>query len=412
MGMNVDGFLQKEVVDHASRIELIASENFISDRALKMLGSIFANRLSEGYVFKRCNTGCRNIDEIEKIAVDRAKKLFGCGYANIQPHSGSQANQAIFLGLLKPGDKILSMSLDAGGHLTHGLPSNFSGMWFKPVHYNVDKNSYLIDYNMVEDLAKKHKPKLIIAGYSSYTRELDFKAFRLIADRVGAYFLADIAHIAGIIAAERHENPINYADVVTSTTHKTLRGPRGGMILSNNTDLFKTCDVSLFPGIQSAPLVNVIAAKAVSLGEALGNNYKSYIDQVLKNSKALSETLLKRGFDLLTGGTDNHIVMLNLSKNNITGKVASEMLALAGITCNKNLIPYDNNNSFHCSGLRFGTAACTSRGLKEEEVQSVGNIIADILEAITEDDFSPDAMVVQNSRTKVSTIASRHIVFK
>jgi glycine hydroxymethyltransferase len=360
-------------------IELIASENFTSRAVMEAQGSCLTNKYAEGYPGKRYYMGCEEVDKAENLAISRLKQLFNCNYANVQPHSGSQANQAVFLALVKPGDTILGMSMDSGGHLTHGASVNMSGKWFTPLHYSVNKENYLIDYDEIEELAFKHKPKLIIAGYSCYPRSLDFAKFRQIADKVGAYLMADIAHIAGIIAAGHHENPIPYAHVVTSTTHKTLRGPRGGIIMSNDEELGKKFNLSLFPGLQGGPLMHVIAAKAVAFKEALSDDYKDYIKQVLANAKALGNTLVQKHFNILTGGTDNHMVVLDLRSHNMTGKVAADALERAGITCNKNNVPFDTASPFITSGIRLGTPACTTRGFTEPEFIKVGEFIADIL---------------------------------
>ncbi len=363
-------------------IELIASENFVSKAVLEAQGSCLTNKYAEGYPGRRWYCGCHEVDKAENLAIARAQALFNCKYANVQPHSGSQANQAVFLALLQPGDTILSMSLNSGGHLTHGAAANISGKWFKPIFYGVNKNSFLIDYEEVEKLALKHKPKLIIAGYSAYSRTIDFSIFRQIADKVGAYFMADIAHIAGIVAAGYHQSPLPYADVVTSTTHKTLKGPRGGIILSDNEEIGKKIDQALFPGLQGGPLMHVIAAKAVALGEALKPEYNNYIKQLLSNAKTLSSTLQKHGLHIITGGTDNHMVLVDLRELSITGKIAAESLDRAGITCNKNTIPFDQHSPFVTSGIRLGTPACTTRGFKEEEFIQVGEMITEIIEGL------------------------------
>lgn len=367
-------------------IELIASENFVSKAVLSAQGSVMTNKYAEGYPHKRYYCGCEEVDKAEDLARDRLKKLFNCSYANVQPHSGSQANQAVYLALLSPGDTILGMSLDCGGHLTHGATPNISGKWFNPVFYNVDPKTHLIDYDEVERQALKHKPKLIIAGFSAYTGELDFARFRKIADKVGAYFMADIAHIAGIIAAGLHASPFPHAHVATSTTHKTLRGPRGGVIMSDDPEIGKLFNKAVFPGLQGGPLMHVIAAKAVAFKEALANDYKSYIKQVISNAQTLGNTLKNRGYDILTGGTSNHIIVLDLRKQGITGKLASESLDRAGITSNKNTVPFDDTSPFVTSGVRLGTAACTTRGFKDKEFKLVGNLIADILDGLQKEE--------------------------
>jgi glycine hydroxymethyltransferase len=377
--------IEQESLRQATNIELIASENFTSPAVMAAQGSVMTNKYAEGYPGKRYYSGCEYVDIAEKLAIERAKELFNCSFANVQPHSGSQANQTVYLALLQPGDTILGMSLDAGGHLTHGATPNLSGKWFNIVHYGVRKDDYLIDYDQVEELALKHKPKLIIAGFSAYTRELDFKRFREIADKVGAYLMADIAHIAGIIATKDHPSPFPYAHVVTSTTHKTLRGPRGGLILSDDEEMSKKLNSALFPGLQGGPLMHVIAAKAVAFKEALQPKFKLYIKQVLKNAKALSEQLIARGYNVLTNGTDNHIVLIDLRINGLTGREASDSLDRAGITCNKNNVPFDNTSPFITSGLRLGTPACTTRGFKEDEFKMVADLIADLLDTLQTD---------------------------
>ena len=374
--------IKAEKLRQERSIELIASENFVSKAVLTAQGSIMTNKYAEGYAGKRYYCGCEEVDKAEVLAIERLKQLFKCSYANVQPHSGSQANQAVYLALLQPGDKILGMSLDCGGHLTHGAAPNLSGKWFKPLFYGVDPKTYLIDYSEVERLALEHKPKLIIAGYSAYTQTLDFAKFRAIADKVGAYLMADIAHIAGIVATGRHPSPFPHAHVVTSTTHKTLRGPRGGVIMSNDDEIGQKLNKAVFPGLQGGPLMHIIAAKAVAFKEALTDDYRSYIDQVLLNATALGKTLVQRGYDILTGGTVNHIVLLDLRKDGLTGKLASEALDRAGITSNKNTVPFDSTSPFITSGVRLGTPACTTRGFKEKEFIVVGNLIADVLDSL------------------------------
>lgn len=380
--------IKAEELRQESSIELIASENFVSKAVLTAQGSIMTNKYAEGYAGKRYYCGCEEVDKAEVLAIERLKELFKCSYANVQPHSGSQANQAVYLALLEPGDKILGMSLDCGGHLTHGATPNLSGKWFKPLFYGVDPATYLIDYSEVERLALEHKPKLIIAGYSAYTQTLDFAKFRAIADKVGAYLMADIAHIAGIVATGRHPSPFLHAHVVTSTTHKTLRGPRGGVIMSNDIEISQKLNKAVFPGLQGGPLMHIIAAKAVAFKEALTDDYKSYIDQVLLNAKALGNTLMERGYDILTGSTVNHIVLLDLRKHGLTGKLASESLDRAGITSNKNTVPFDPTSPFITSGVRLGTPACTTRGFKENEFKIVGNLIADVLDSLKQSENS------------------------
>jgi glycine hydroxymethyltransferase len=383
---NVDPEIQEAIDLEKDRqekyIELIASENFTSKAVMEAQGSLMTNKYAEGYAGKRYYCGCEEVDKAEILAIERLKKLFNCSYANVQPHAGSQANQAVYLALLKPGDTILGMSLDCGGHLTHGAAPNLSGKWFKPVFYNVDPKTYLIDYDALEKTAMECKPQLIIAGYSAYTRTLDFARFRAIADKVGAYLMADIAHIAGIIAAGEHPSPFPHAHVVTSTTHKTLRGPRGGIIMADDEEIGAMINKAVFPGLQGGPLMHAIAAKAVAFKEALSDDYKTYIKQVLKNAKILGQTLQDRGYDILTGGTDNHIIVLDLRRQGITGKLASHSLDQAGITSNKNTVPFDDTSPFVTSGVRLGTPACTTRGFKEAEFKIVGNLIADVLDGL------------------------------
>lgn len=362
------------------QICLIASENFASRSVQKVQGSILTNKYAEGYPGKRYYGGCEFVDQIEEVAINRAKKLFGAEYVNVQPHSGSQSNQAAFLALLKPGDTILSLSLSAGGHLTHGSKVNMSGKWFNIVHYNLDPKTYLIDYNEIERCALEHKPQLIIAGFSAYSRSIDFGIFRKIADKVGAYLLADIAHIAGLIAAGFHQSPIDFADIVTSTTHKTLRGPRGGIMMSNNPDISKKLNSSVFPGIQGGPLMHVIAAKAVGFGENLHPEFKDYIGQVIKNSQACASTLISKGYDVLTEGTDNHMVLIDLRSKGITGRDAENALENVGIICNKNMIPFDPAPPAVTSGIRIGSPACTTRGFKEADFVYVADLIAEVLD--------------------------------
>ncbi len=390
-------------------IELIASENFVSKAVLEAQGSAMTNKYAEGYPGKRYYCGCHEVDKAEILAIDRAKKLFNCGYANVQPHSGSQANQCVYLALLTPGDTILGMSLDSGGHLTHGAAPNISGKWFKPVLYNVNPKTYLIDYDELEKLALEHKPKLIIAGFSCYTQILDFARFRAIADKVGAYLLADIAHISGLVAVGEHPSPFPHAHIVTSTTHKTLRGPRGGIILSDDQEIAKKIDKAMFPGLQGGPLMHVIAAKAVAFKEALTDEYKNYIKQVVKNAQMLGRTLENRGYDILTHSTTNHMVVLDLRKHKITGKLAAESLDRSGITSNKNSVPFDDTSPFVTSGVRLGTPACTTRGFKEKEFEMVGNLISDILDSlkISENNSDTEKMIL----SKVKELTAKFPVY-
>ncbi len=374
--------IQKELKRQQEQVELIASENIVSRAVMEAQGSILTNKYAEGYPAHRYYCGCEFIDEIETLAIERAKKLFNASYANVQPHSGSQANMAVYLALLAPGDTIIGMSLDAGGHLTHGAKVSSSGKIFKSVQYGVKKDDGLIDFEEVERLAKEHHPKLIVAGGSAYPRRIDFKRFREIADETGAYLMVDMAHFAGLVAAGEHPNPLEYADVVTTTTHKTLRGPRGGMILTNNPEIAKKVNSSVFPGTQGGPLEHVIAGKAVCFGEALTPQFKDYAHQVITNAKILGETLKKRGLELVSGGTDTHLVLVDLRPKNLTGDVVTTALEKAHITCNKNAIPFDPQPPKITSGVRLGTPAGTTRGFKEKEFEFVGNCIGDVVDAL------------------------------
>jgi len=377
--------IQNELNRQQNSIELIASENFVSQAVLDIQGSVLTNKYAEGYPGKRYYGGCEFVDKAEELARERARKLFSCKWANVQPNSGSQANQAVFMALLKPGDTILGMSLASGGHLTHGAQPNQSGKWFNAIQYGVRKEDGIIDYDELETLAIQHKPKLIIAGASAYSRHIDFKKIRAISEKVSAYFLADIAHYAGLIAAGEYPNPIQFAHVVTTTTHKTLRGPRGGMILSNDEELGKLFDKAIFPGIQGGPLMHVIAAKAAAFGEALKPEFKIYIKQIILNAKALATELEKQGISIVSGGTDSHVILCDLRSINLTGKISEESLDRAGITCNKNAVPFDKEKPFITSGLRIGTPAVTSRGFKEKEMLKIGQLIGKILKGIAKD---------------------------
>ncbi len=363
---------KREADRQMHNIELIASENVVSKAVLLAAGTPLTNKYAEGYPAKRYYGGCQHVDEVEEIARERAKKLFGAEHANVQPHSGASANLAVFFALLNPGDTVLSMSLADGGHLSHGSPVNISGKYFNIVPYGVDENTQVIDYDLVEKLALEHKPKLILAGASAYPRKIDFKRFREIADKVGAYFMVDMAHIAGLVAAGLHENPVPYAHVVTTTTHKTLRGPRGGMILCKE-EFAKQIDKAIFPGIQGGPLMHIIAAKAVALGEALTDEFKEYQQQIVKNASALACALKEEGFNLVSDGTDNHLMLIDLRNFNLTGKEYEHMLDEVHITVNKNAIPADPQSPFITSGIRIGTPAVTSRGFKEEEMKKIAH---------------------------------------
>lgn len=380
--------LIKELHRQQNQLELIASENFTSLDVMFAQGSVLTNKYAEGYPGRRYYGGCEYVDEAENLAIQRACQLFECKYANVQPHSGSQANQEAFLALLNPGDTFLGMNLNCGGHLTHGSPVNLSGKWFNPVFYEVKKDNFLIDMDQVEDMAKKHKPKLIIAGGSAYPRTIDFKAFREIADRVGAFLMVDMAHFAGLVAGKVFPSPLPHAHVVTTTTHKTLRGPRGGMILTNDDDIIKKINSAVFPGAQGGPLMHVIAAKAVAFKEALEPAFKGYTQQIIKNAQALSKRLINNGLNVVTGGTDCHLLLIDLKSLEITGKDASDQLEEVGITCNKNGIPFDPLPPTLTSGIRVGSPACTTRGLKESHFDIIGDLIAESLQAIAKKNFT------------------------
>jgi glycine hydroxymethyltransferase len=374
--------IKGELRRQQSQIELIASENIVSRAVLEAQGSVLTNKYAEGYPGRRYYGGCEYVDIAEELAIDRAKKLFGCAFANVQPHSGAQANQGVLLALCQPGDTIMGLSLAAGGHLTHGAPPNLSGKWFKAVQYGVRREDALIDFDEVERLAKEHRPKLIITGGSAYPRIIDFKRFRQIADSVGAYFHVDMAHFAGLVAAGVHPSPLPHAHVVTTTTHKTLRGPRGGMILSNDEEIGKKINSSMFPGLQGGPLMHVIAAKAVAFGEALRPEFRAYAATVVENAKALAATLVEHGLAIVSGGTDTHLMLVDLRPKKLTGKVAEQSLEHAGITCNKNGIPFDPEKPTVTSGIRLGTPAATTRGFGPAEFRKVGELIVEVLDGL------------------------------
>ena len=385
---DADKELYKSISDEFTRqqnhIELIASENIVSKAILEAQGSVLTNKYAEGYPSKRYYGGCEHVDVSENLAIERAKKLFDCKFANVQPHSGAQANGAVYLALIKPGDTILGMSLNSGGHLTHGAKPAQSGKWFNAVHYEVNKETGLIDYDSIEKLAAEHKPKIIIAGGSAYSRIIDFKKFRDICDKVGAYFLVDMAHFSGLVAGGAYPNPTKYADVVTSTTHKVLRGPRGGIILTNSEELIKKFNSAIFPGLQGGPLMHVIAAKAVCFKEALSEEFKIYTKNVIRNAKILAESLTKKGFKIFSGGTDTHLMLLDLRSFNVTGKDAQASLGRANITCNKNGIPFDTQSPMITSGIRLGTPACTTRGFNEEEFKLIAELIYKVIKGLSE----------------------------
>jgi glycine hydroxymethyltransferase len=396
--------IQKELSRQRSKIELIASENFVSKAVMEAQGSVLTNKYAEGYPGRRYYGGCEYVDIVEDLARERAKKIFGAEHANVQPHSGAQANMAVYFTVLEPGDTVLGMNLSHGGHLTHGSPVNFSGIQYNFVEYGVDPETHRIDYDDVLEKAKQHKPKLIVAGASAYPREIDFKRFREIADEVGAYLMVDMAHIAGLVAAGLHPNPVPHAHFVTTTTHKTLRGPRGGMILCKE-EFAKQIDKSIFPGIQGGPLMHVIAAKAVALGEVLKDEFKTYAQNVVANAKRLAEALKKEGFTLVSGGTDNHLLLVDLRSINLTGKVAEKVLDDVGITVNKNTIPFDPESPFVTSGIRIGTPAVTSRGFGLEDMDEIASIISLTLKNHDNEEK------LEEARKRVAALAEKHPLY-
>ena len=413
---NSDPVIAKSISHELDRqkyqIELIASENIVSRAVLEAQGSVFTNKYAEGYPQKRYYGGCEFSDEVEQAAIDRLCKLFGANFANVQPHSGASANLAVFLALLQPNDTILGMSLAAGGHLTHGAQRTISGMWFKSVQYGIRLDDGLIDYDQMESLAREHKPKLIIAGISSYPRIVDWSRFKKIADEIGALLMVDMAHVAGLVAAGIYPSPIGVADIVTSTTHKTLRGPRGGVILTNNEELAKKINSAVFPGLQGGPLMHVIAAKAVAFAEALRPEFKDYAKQIVKNAQVLAEVLIKRGLKITTGGTDCHLMVVDLTPlETLTGKEAEKVLERAGLTCNKNAIPNDPRSPFVTSGLRFGTAAGTTRGFKEKEFEKIGNMIADILSGFVKDGEEGNKTLEEKVKAEVATLCKEFPIY-
>jgi glycine hydroxymethyltransferase len=397
----IAALIARELARQQTHLELIASENFASRAVMEAQGSVLTNKYAEGLPHKRYYGGCEHVDAIEELAIERARELFGAAWANVQPHSGAQANFAVFLALLQPGDTILGMDLSHGGHLTHGSPVNVSGKWFRAVHYGVDRDTQQLDYSAIRELALTHRPKLIICGYSAYPRTIDFAAFRAIADEVGAYLLADIAHIAGLVAAGLHPSPLPHCHVVTTTTHKTLRGPRGGLILCNDAEFGRQFDKAVFPGTQGGPLEHVVAAKAVAFGEALQPSFRRYGEQVIANAQALAGRIQERGIDVVSGGTDNHLVLLDLRSIGMTGKVADLLVSDVHITANKNTVPFDPESPFVTSGLRLGTAACTTRGFDEAAFREVADVIADRL-------LQPqDTAVEQRCRDRVAALCER-----
>lgn len=398
--------LDNELNRQRNKLELIASENIVSKAVLEAQGSVLTNKYAEGYPGKRYYGGCEFVDNVEQLAIDRAKKLFGAEYVNVQPHSGAQANMAVFFALLTPGDTVMGMNLTDGGHLTHGSPVNMSGKYFKIVPYGVTKETETIDYDALEKTAKECQPKLIVAGASAYSRIIDFKRLADIAHGVGAYLMVDIAHIAGLVAAGEHPSPVPYADVVTTTTHKTLRGPRGGMIMCKDAEFGKQFNKAVFPGIQGGPLMHVIAAKAVALGEALKPEFKEYAVQIKKNAAALADTLMKDGFRIVSGGTDNHLMLVDLTSKGITGKIAQNVLDEVNITANRNTIPFEPLSPFVTSGLRLGSPALTTRGFKEDDMREVGNIIALVL------DNPEDEKAKDEARKRVAALCAKYPLYE
>ena len=404
--------VNKELQRQKNQIELIASENIVSKAVLEAQGSVFTNKYAEGYPAKRYYGGCEFADEIEAVAIERICKLFDAKFANVQPHSGASANLAVYLAFLQPGDTILGMSLAAGGHLTHGAARTISGMWLKSVQYGIKLDDGLVDYDQMEQLAREHKPKMIVAGISSYPRIIDWSRFRKVADEVGALLMVDMAHIAGLVAAGVYPSPVPFADITTSTTHKTLRGPRGGIILTNNEEHAKKINSAVFPGLQGGPLMHVIAAKAVAFGEALQPEFKTYAKQIVVNAKVLSETLVKRGLKITTNGTDCHLMVVDLTPlKDLTGKDAEKVLERAGLTCNKNAIPNDPRSPFVTSGLRFGTAAGTTRGFKEKEFEWIGNKICDVLESYVKNGEVGNAELEKKVKQEVFDLCQKFPIY-
>jgi glycine hydroxymethyltransferase len=411
-----DPDLARAVADELERqqnkIELIASENIVSRAVLEAQGSVLTNKYAEGYPGRRYYGGCEFVDVAEELAIARACKLFRCDFANVQPHSGAQANQAVFFALLQPGDTFMGLSLDAGGHLTHGSPANQSGKWFKPVPYSVRRQDHRIDMDEVAALAEQHRPKVIIAGGSAYPRVIDFKRFREIADAVGAYFMVDMAHFAGLVAGGAHPNPLDHAHVVTTTTHKTLRGPRGGMILSRDADLGKKINSAVFPGLQGGPLMHVIAAKAVAFGEALRPEFKAYAKAVVENAKALAGVLQAGGLDIVSGGTDTHLMLVDLRPKRVTGRATERALDRANITCNKNAVPFDTEKPAITSGVRLGSPAGTTRGFGVEEFKEIGRLIVEVVDAIAAKGDQGDGAVEQSVRERVIALCRRFPIYQ
>jgi glycine hydroxymethyltransferase len=406
------GAIENELHRQQTEIELIASENIVSRAVLEAAGTLLTNKYAEGYPGKRYYGGCQYVDVVEQLAIDRAKRLFNCAFANVQPHSGSQANQSVMLALIKPGDTIMGLSLAAGGHLTHGAPPNLSGKWFHAVQYGVRPDDHRIDYDEVEKLAREHKPALIITGGSAYPRIIDFARFRAIADSVGAYLMVDMAHFAGLVAAGVHPSPLPHAHVVTTTTHKTLRGPRAGMVLSNDEELGKKINSATFPGLQGGPLMHIIAAKAVAFKEALAPDFKLYAQSVIDNAKALGETLVKGGVALVSGGTDTHLILVDLRPKKLTGKAAEAALERANITCNKNGVPFDPEKPMITSGIRLGSPAGTTRGFGIAEFQQVGNMIIEVLDGLAAHGDAGNSAVEANVKKRAIALCERYPIYR
>jgi glycine hydroxymethyltransferase len=403
--------ISDELRRQQDKIELIASENIVSRAVLEAQGSVLTNKYAEGYPGRRYYGGCEYVDVAEEIAIRRACQLFDCSFANVQPHSGAQANQAVFFALMQPGDTFMGLDLAAGGHLTHGSPANQSGKWFKPISYGVRHQDSLIDMDEVEKIAREHKPKVIIAGGSAYSRIFDFKRFREIADSVGAYFMVDMAHFAGLVAGEAHPNPLEHAHVVTTTTHKTLRGPRGGMILSRDKALGKKINSAVFPGLQGGPLMHVIAAKAVAFGEALKPEFKTYAKNVVENARALAATLEAEGLDIVSGGTDTHLMLVDLRPKGATGRPTEKALDRAFITCNKNAVPFDTEKPAITSGIRLGSPAATTRGFGRDEFREVGKLIVEVVDAVAKNGEAGDASVEASVRERVAQLCKRFPIY-
>ncbi|GBQ44411.1 serine hydroxymethyltransferase [Acetobacter ghanensis] len=408
---DVASAIAAELTRQQDGIELIASENMASEAVLQAQGSVLTNKYAEGYPGRRYYGGCVEVDKVETLAIERAKTLFGAAFANVQPHSGANANQAAFMAMGKPGDTVLGMSLAAGGHLTHGAAPNYSGKWFNAVQYGVRQQDGVLDYEQMEALAREHKPSIIVAGGSAYPRIIDFARFRRIADEVGALLMVDMAHFAGLVAAGLYPNPLEYADIVTSTTHKTLRGPRGGLILTNGEALAKKINSAVFPGLQGGPLMHVIAGKAVAFGEALRPEFKEYQKAVQKNAAVLAEVLVERGFDIVTGGTDSHLLLVDLRPKKVTGKAAEQALERAGITANKNAIPFDPEKPAITSGVRLGSPAATARGFREEEFRQVGEMIDEVLTALAASGGEGDAAVEKAVHERVKALCARFPIY-